>query len=326
MCKNNVDKQYLELLDTILTKGVKKEDRTGTGTISIFDYNMKFDMSEGFPLITSKKMYFKGIVTELLWFIKGRTDLRWLLERGNKIWVGDAYKKYMEHGGYLTEKEFIEEIKTDDNFSNIWGNLGPIYGKQWRDWDGIDQLKDVIENLKINPDSRRLIVNAWNPSKIPLMVLPPCHVMFQFYTREMDLNERCHEWCKSIGKSSHYSREMSHKKLDILKFPKRKISLKWIQRSVDSPLGLPYNTPSYGLLLMLIGKEVNMIPESLGFSGGDCHIYKNQIDGVRQQLKAETYKLPTIEIEDKSIFDLEYEDIKLIDYKSSPKINFPLSN
>lgn len=361
---NNVDKQYLDLLRHILDNGIKKVDRTGTGTLSIFDYTMRFDMKEGFPLLTSKKMFLKGIIYELIWFLKGDTNIRYLIDNNVHIWDGDAYKAYLSkcntklsEGDYrhLLKEEFISKIKEDDEFAKEWGELGPIYGNQWRRWGytdeesfvnldnssdnglvghgvfykkgEIDQIQNLINNLKHNPDSRRLMVSAWNVGELYKMVLPPCHYNFQCYTAELTLTERKKIYCDSIEKSIHYAEDFDHDKLDQLAIPKRKMSLKFIMRSTDVPLGLPYNIASYAMLLHILCREANMIPDELIYSGGDCHIYLNQIDGVREQLSRQTYDLPAFELSKTShIDDLKYEDFKILNYKSSPTINFPLSN
>jgi thymidylate synthase len=366
--KNNVDKQYLDFLKHILKNGVEKEDRTETGTISVFGYQMRFNMKEGFPLLTSKKMFTKGVIHELIWFLRGDTNIRYLLENGVHIWDGDAYKNYLKSvtlsstgewckpvigsdGNSYPEPyskvEFIQEILNDDGFCQKWGELGPVYGAQWRSWGGIekvpsgwhhnsvtyykdvaknDQITDLINDLKNNPDSRRLIVSAWNVEKLSQMTLPPCHFVFQCYTTEMTYDERIKWWCDSLGKSIYYADDFDSKKLDELGVPKRKLDLMWTQRSCDTPLGIPFNIASYAILLHLLAKEVNMIPNELIFSGGDCHIYINQIDGVKEQLKRETFDLPKLKLHNSSIFDLKYEDIEIVDYQSSPTIQFPLSN
>ncbi len=362
---NNADKQYFYLLKNILKKGTKKSDRTGTGTISVFDYSMRFNMHEGFPLLTSKKMAWKAMVIELLWFLRGDTNIKWLVENGCMIWVGDAYKKFQNKRNALlsvkaptgesqlkqyiewyenigSREKFIEMIKSDNEFARKHGDLGPVYGSQWRNWQqhtevdptnflptvishGVDQITDLIENLKENPDSRRLMVSAWNVAKLDSMTLPPCHYGFQCYTRELTSKERVVLYNQKTNTMENILPILSET-LDFHKIPKRALSLKWTQRSCDCGLGIPFNIASYGLLLSLLSKEVNMIPEDLIFSGGDCHIYLNHIDQVKQQLKHKTYRLPTIEIADKSIFDIEYSDIKLINYESAPTINMPLSN
>lgn len=347
---NNVDKQYLKLLQHILEYGEVKGDRTGTGTISIFDYSMTFDMSEGFPLLTSKKVFTKAVIHELIWFLRGDTNIKYLVDNGVHIWDGDAYKNFCNSHTeiFVTQEEFIERIKDDNEFANKWGELGPVYGKQWRKWSGYkkepngwnygipleykdvpvgDQIKDLIERLRNDPDSRRLMVNAWNVGELDEMVLPPCHFGFQCYTSKMSLEERTKWWCDSLGKSIHYGDDATTQFLDENNVPERRLSLKWFQRSVDSPLGLPFNIASYGILLHLLAKEVNMVPHQLKFNGGDCHIYMDQIDGVKEQLRRETYKLPKIKILNNSIFDLKYDDIQITEYDERIKtIKFPLSN
>ena len=359
--KNNVDKQYLKYLKYILNNGVKKVDRTGTGTISIFDYSMRFNMSEGFPLLTSKKVFTKAVIHELIWFLKGDTNIKYLVDNGVHIWDGDSFANYLKNRDRFsnkdnvkedvvingmngssnrpyTQEEFIDKIKTDDEFANKWGELGPIYGSQWRSWKQwhvkdyvggntqIDQIKNLINDLKTNPDSRRLMVNAWNVGELDQMVLPPCHFGFQCYTSELTIEQRKKWWCDYFEKDISYADDISESELDEQLVPKIKLDLKWFQRSVDSPLGLPFNIASYAILLHLLAKEVNMVPNDLIFSGGDCHIYLNQIKGVNEQLKRETFKLPKLKLHNKSIFDFKYEDIEIIDYKSSPTIQFPLSN
>jgi len=368
---NSVDKQYLELLRYILKNGTLKSDRTGTGTISVFDYTMRFNMSEGFPLLTSKKMFTKGVIHEMIWFLQGNTNIKYLLDNDVHIWDGDCYKKYIKETDKLdltkkenshlmmvtgtisnararqfTKEEFINKIKTDDKFSEEWGDLGPIYGNQWRYWshmsvkekrsqaiglegcanDSIDQIEVLINDLKNNPDSRRLMVTAWNPADLEEMTLPPCHYGFQCYTTIINVFERKRIWCDSINKHISYAEDIDEVELDTLGVPKRKLSLKWTQRSCDVPLGTPFNIASYGLLLHLLAKEVNMIPHELIFSGGDCHIYLDQIDGVKKQLQQESFDLPKLNLTNVSINTLSYDDIKIIGYKSSPSVNFPLSN
>jgi thymidylate synthase len=370
---NNADKQYFDLVRKILKNGVTKMDRTGTGTISIFDHTMKFNMDEGFPLLTSKKMFTKGIIHELIWFLRGDTNIKYLVDNDVHIWDGDAYKKYVStnidsivlserqkhfkedglefNSGYpnyihYSQEEFIQKIKTDYEFSKKWGELGPVYGKQWRNWDGyhksldesygferyikntngIDQISNLINDLKLSPDSRRLMVNAWNVGDLDKMVLPPCHYGFQCYTSEMNLSERVQRWCKSINKNISYGEDMTHENLDKLNFPKRKLSLKVTIRSNDIFLGCPFNIASYALLLHLLSNEVNMSPCDLILSIGDAHLYTNHIEQAKLQLTQETFKLPYIEISKKPIFDISFEDIKILGYKSSHAIRAELSN
>jgi thymidylate synthase len=306
---NSLDKQYKDLLQTILDFGVEKKDRTGTGTKSIFGYTIRHSMKEGFPLLTTKKMHWKSIVTELLWFLRGDTNIKFLVDNGCHIWDGDAYKNYawktsMDSDGQLTKEEFIERIKIDDEFAKHWGDLGPIYGKQWRNWNGkqvsvmdgkvmttiIDQISDLIENIKTNPDSRRLMVSAWNPVELDQMVLPPCHYGFQMYTRELSLKERMELWEALPDRDvmdfpiGPLSDEQYHEVLTQIGVEERAISLMWNQRSVDTFLGLPFNIASYGLLLSIIAREVGMVPDQLIGNLGDVHLYLNHIEQAKEQI------------------------------------------
>jgi thymidylate synthase len=350
--KNNADKQYLNFLNYILENGEVKGDRTGTGTISIFDYSMTFDMSEGFPLLTSKKVFTKAVIHELIWFLRGDTNIKYLVDNGVHIWDGDAFKNFMNKSEgdpdmIWNQEQFIHMIKTDDEFAKKWGELGPVYGKQWRRWGGYkkephgwhhgipsgykdvpvgDQISDLINDLKNNPDSRRLIVSAWNVGELEQMVLPPCHNFFQCYTSLVKLEDRIKWYCESIGRDNSFGEDFTEEFLNEKNVPTRKLSLKWNQRSCDVPLGIPFNIASYGILLHLLAKEVNMIPHQLKFTGGDCHIYLNQVDGVKEQLQRNTHNLPKLVLSNTSIDELKYEDIKIIDYKSEPTISFPLSN
>ena len=300
---NKLDIQYQALLQDIIDNGIKKEDRTGTGTISVFGRQIRHKMSEGFPLLTTKKMPFKTIVTELLWFLQGNTNIKYLVDNNCHIWDGDAYKNYCnqipEYSKQFTmsKEEYIEKIKTDDEFAKKWGELGPIYGKQWRKWESddtdapryehwkkdIDQIQNLINDLKTNPDSRRLMVNAWNVGELDQMVLPPCHYGFQVYTRELNLDERIDIYNSSkvpMNQSSDYF----HEHMESYDIPRRAISLMWNQRSVDTFLGLPFNIASYGLLLEIIAKEVNMIPDELIGNLGDVHLYSNHIEQAKEQI------------------------------------------
>ena len=306
---NQIDKKYTELLQDILDNGVEKKDRTGTGTLSVFGRQIRHKMSEGFPLLTTKKMAWKTMVVELLWFLRGDTNIKFLLDYDCHIWDGDAYKRYMNvfdiesrESTYsleelhmlsdLTKEEFINRIKSDDKFAKKWGDLGPIYGKQWRAWVGeskrakgslsasitygyIDQIQNLIEDLEANPDSRRLMVNAWNVGELDQMVLPPCHYGFQVYTRELSMSEK-ELWYKNNNINPNEPWYPI--------FPTRAISLMWNQRSVDTFLGLPFNIASYGLLLEIIAKEVNMIPDELIGNLGDVHLYSNHIEQAKEQI------------------------------------------
>jgi thymidylate synthase len=322
---NTLDKKYQQLLSDIIAFGVEKKDRTGTGTISEFGHQIRHKMSEGFPLLTTKKMAWKQIVSELLWFLTGQTNISFLLKHNNHIWDGDAYKNYLKNhpNGYYTDQhevdgliftgpsvwkdeeplskeQFINKIKTDDGFVKTWGDLGPIYGKQWRKWDGkngrIDQIDNLVRELKTNPDSRRLVVSAWNVGELDQMVLPPCHYGFQVWTREED--------------------------------GKRYISLMWNQRSVDTFLGLPFNIASYGLLLHIIANEVDMIPDELIGNLGDTHLYLNHIEQAKEQIGRDSFDLPKLKTDAKmdGICCNVPDDFVLEGYQYHPTIKAPLSN
>ena len=340
---NNLDKQYTDLLQDILENGVTKSDRTGTGTLSVFGRQIRHKMSEGFPLLTTKKMPFKTITTELLWFLRGDTNIKFLVDNGCHIWDGDAYKSYSDHFiGYedVPNKElFIEQIKTDDEFAKKWGELGPVYGKQWRSWEGLnsntDQITNLIKDLKTNPDSRRLMVNAWNVGELDQMVLPPCHYGFQVYTRELSLEER-----RSLVSQEMFNRiyngggpdTLSHPEINQFNVPTRSISLMWNQRSADTFLGLPFNIASYGLLLEILAKEVNMVPDELIGNLGDTHLYSNHVEQAKEQVGREPFDLPTLnqfptyEGSRPSIESYVIGDFTLNDYQSHPSIKAPLSN
>ena len=330
---NNIEHDYLKLLHDILNNGVQKQDRTGTGTISVFGRQIRHDMSLGFPLLTTKKMPFKTIVTELLWFLRGDTNIKFLVDNNCHIWDGDAFKNFMNTSEgdpdlIWDQEQFIEMIKTNDEFAKQWGELGPIYGRQWRNWNaifdgGVDQITNIINDLKTNPDSRRLMVNAWNVGELNQMVLPPCHYGFQVYTRELTWEEQV-QW---VLKNTDVELENVYIVEEIAKpsTPTRAISLMWNQRSVDTPLGLPFNIASYALLLMMIADEVNMVPEELVGNLGDCHIYLDQQDGVREQLNRQPMKLPKVNIQD-GIYCSSPSDVLLENYESHPTIKFPLSN
>jgi thymidylate synthase len=329
---NNLDARYQALIEDILHCGVEKKDRTGTGTISVFGRQIRHKMSEGFPLLTTKKMAWKSIVTELLWFLRGDTNIKYLVDNGCHIWDGDAYKNYKTktellmghgfHGTLLSQEEFINKIKTDDEFAKTWGDLGPIYGKQWRQWTQYeidmpgfdahfdetetDQIQNLINELKTNPDSRRLMVNAWNVGELYKMVLPPCHYGFQVYTRPTTRDEK-------IVNPGKY----------------RAISLMWNQRSVDTFLGLPFNLASYGLLLEILAREVDMIPDELICNLGDVHLYSNHIEQAKEQVERTSFELPTLEILNTEVDDIahyEIEDFIIKNYQSHPPIKAPLSN
>ena len=328
---NRLDEQYRAILGELLYNGKKKGDRTGTGTLSKFGMQIRHRMSDGFPLLTTKKMAVKTMMTELKWFLKGDTNIKYLVDNNCHIWDGDAFKNYIsktnEYKGNWpdTMDEFIERIKTDDKFAEEWGELGPIYGKQWRDWNHADQIANLIDSLKNNPDSRRLMVSAWNVGELDQMTLPPCHYGFQVYTRELLPNERKVEWAKSIGKDVSYAYKLSQEDLDDRGFPRRAISLMWNQRSVDTFLGLPFNISSYGALLCLIAEEVNMLPYELIGNLGDTHLYKNHLSQAKEQMGRDSFKLPTIDFTNVDLLAGEFE-YEVKDYECHPTIKAPLSN
>jgi thymidylate synthase len=343
---NNLDKQYQHLLQDILEYGVDKQDRTGTGTKSIFGYMIHHNMRNGFPLLTTKKVPFKTMATELMWFLMGDTNIKYLVDNNCHIWDGDAFKNFMTKSEgdpdmIWNQDQFIHLIKTDDKFAKEWGELGPIYGKQWRNWvrkttrdekivepgvyeTSIDQIANLINDLKTNPDSRRLMVNAWNVGELDQMVLPPCHHSWQMYTRELSDEERLN-WYK----------ERNLKYSNTGPLPKRAISLMWNQRSIDSALGLPFNIASYGLLLEMIAREVNMIPEHLIGQLGDCHLYLDHLEGAKEQISREPRELPKLHMSSGHNFraalagkadEIDVNDFMLIGYNPHPTIKFPLSN
>jgi len=275
-------KQYIDLCNYILNNGVKKDDRTGTGTISVFGYQMRFNLGEGFPLLTTKKVHLKSIIHELLWFISGSTNIKYLVDNDVRIWNDwpyDLYKKSPDFQGETIE-EFAAKIKESDEFAKKYGNLGPVYGKQWRDFNGVDQLSNLIEQIKTNPNSRRLIISAWNPAEVDKMALPPCHSFMQFYVAE------------------------------------GKLSCQLYQRSADVFLGVPFNIASYALFTMMIAQVCGLEPGDFVHTFGDAHIYLNHLDQVNKQIKRSLRPLPKMVINPnvKSIFDFKYEDFTLLNY------------
>lgn len=296
--------QYLELLSDILKNGVEeKNERTGTGTIKVFGRLLRFNLSQGFPLLTTKKMFIRGIIHELLWFISGDSNIRYLVQNGVHIWdewpfqnyliknkLNDKFPTYSE--GWLKEKEsFIQKIIKGKKFAEKWGDCGPFYGVQWRNFNGVDQLTWVIEEIKKNPGSRRLIVNAWNAPLIAKMALPPCHVMYQF----------------NISKG--------------------KLSCMMYQRSVDTFLGLPFNIASYGLLTAMVSQVTGYEPGELILALADTHLYLNHIKQAKLQIKRMPYQLPKLKLNPKvkDIKNFKIEDFKLLSYKFHPSIKAPIS-
>ena len=299
-------KQYLDLIRHIKDQGVFKGDRTGTGTLSVFGYQMRFDLQQGFPLVTTKKVHLKSILHELLWFVKGDTNIRYLVQNGVGIWNEWPYQSWLRQTGAdkkfemhsakwkLGLKEFVERIKTDDDFAQKYGDLGPVYGRQWRNFEGVDQLAGVIEDIKSNPDSRRLIVSAWNPKDIPVMAksgLPPCHSLFQFYVSE------------------------------------GRLSCQLYQRSADVFLGVPFNIASYAALTMMVAQVTGLELGDFVHSFGDAHLYTNHMEQIEEQLSRETLPLPILKINPKvnNLFDFVYEDFDLQNYESHSAISAPVA-
>lgn len=286
-------KQYLDMCRFVLENGVMKTDRTGTGTISYFGYQMRFNLNDGFPLLTTKRVYRRPIIHELLWFLKGDTNIKYLVDNDVKIWNEwpyEAYKKSSEFQGETLE-EFVSKIKESDEFAQKWGNLGPVYGHQWRNFGGVDQIAKLIEGLKNNPDSRRHIVSAWNPTEVDDMALPPCHCFMQFYVVN------------------------------------NKLSCQLYQRSADIFLGVPFNIASYSLLTMMIAQVCGFELGDFVHTIGDAHIYLNHVEQVKLQLTREPRPLPKMIINPnvKSIFDFKYEDFEVVDYNPHKSIKGEVS-
>ncbi|MBN2096315.1 thymidylate synthase [Candidatus Peregrinibacteria bacterium] len=295
-------KPYLDLVQFVLENGEKKEDRTGTGTLSVFGYQNRYDLREGFPLVTTKKVYFRGILHELLWFLKGDTNIKYLVDRNVKIWNEWPYETYKASDAYQGEslEEFVEKIKESDDFAKKWGDLGPVYGKQWIRWpshDGreINQIQNLLDDIKNKPYSRRHIVSGWNVADIQDLIqgktsAPPlCHTLFQFYV--------------------------------INGF----IDMQLYQRSADIALGVPFNIASYSMLLMMVAKECKLTPRYFIHTFGDAHIYSNHIDGLKEQLKRTPHKRPELKIADKPFWDLAFEDFELVGYECDEPIRFPIA-
>ena len=299
-------KQYLDLMKHILDEGVKKEDRTGTGTVSVFGYQMRFDLEDSFPLLTTKRVNLDSIIHELLWFISGDTNISYLVKNGVNIWNDWPYQSYLKQTHQEKDypmhskewkdemKKFIEQIKSDDDFAKVYGDLGPVYGRQWRNFEGVDQLNQVVEDIKSSPDSRRLIVSAWNPKDIPVMVksgLPPCHTLFQFYVSE------------------------------------GRLSCQLYQRSADVFLGVPYNIASYAILTMMVAQATGLKPGEFIHTLGDAHLYSNHLEQVEEQLARVPFPCPKLSInKDKdSIFNFSISDFELINYQTHPHIPAPIA-
>lgn len=379
------DVTYHELLRTLLTKAEDQNlrpDRTGTGTVSIFGYQMRFNLAEGFPLLTTKEVHFPSVVTELLWFLKGDTNIKYLLEHKNRIWTDWRLKEFNESRASLgkrevSKQEFEECVRTDDDFAKSWGSIGKGYGHQWRNFGqvftawipvekgegtftfrkaktevelvkGFDQISWVINEIKDNPTSRRLIVSGWNPHEVDKVDLPPCHTLFQFYVEPMSLNERKHwvdanyaggglkaitEHSKAhpneypIPSSSADYRESHIRVCDFVKAPTHKLSCQLYQRSADVFLGLPFNIASYALLTLMIAQTCGLGLGDFVWTGGDTHLYSNHLEQAKEQLLRDptVHLPPKVSVADKPIFELEPQDIKLMDYSSFSAIKAPVA-
>jgi thymidylate synthase len=275
-------KTYLDLCRYVLDNGTEKMDRTKTGTKSVFGYQMRFDLSDGFPLLTTKRVHLKSIIHELLWFIKGDTNIKYLVDNDVRIWNEWPYEAFKKSSDYKGETmdEFVLKIKSDEGFAKKHGDLGPVYGAQWRNFNGVDQLQFILDEIKSNPNSRRMILSAWNPAEIHNMALPPCHTLIQFYVND------------------------------------GKLSLQLYQRSADIFLGVPFNIASYALLLMMVAQVTNLELGTFVHTLGDAHIYSNHFDQINTQLKRTPKPLPKMIINAnvKSLFDFKFEDFTLVDY------------
>ncbi len=290
-------RQYHDLMDRVLREGIDKSDRTGTGTRSVFGHQMRFDLSEGFPMVTTKKLHLKSILHELIWFISGDTNIRYLCQNGVRIWDDWPFATYAKSADYdgIDMKTFAARVADDAEFAAKWGDLGPVYGYQWRFWPGpngpVDQLRDVLEGIRRNPDGRRHIVSAWNPGYIDQMALPPCHAFFQFYVAD------------------------------------GKLSCQLYQRSADIFLGVPFNIASYALLIHMMAQDLGLGVGDFVHTLGDAHIYSNHLEQVQLQLSRELRPLPSLRLNPdvKSIFDFRYEDVELVDYDPHPHIPAPVA-
>jgi thymidylate synthase len=378
--ESKFERAYLDLLKEVRDNGVTKSDRTGTGTRSLFGRVVRHDMRDGFPLLTTKKMHFKSIIHELLWFLRGDSNIKYLVDNGVSIWNEWPWQAYMkEHENRklmlkiamdrsdiyddtpfavknmkerleelppLDVKEFAAKIKSDEAFASVWGELGPVYGKQWRNWrtmefdqefmqkddsyhNKFDQISSLIDDLKNNPDSRRMLVNAWNVGEISKMLLPPCHYAFQCWTRELSTEERNAWFDKNWGYGGEKGGKNNWKdfELDQQNVPKRGLSLMYQIRSNDLLLGFPFDMASYGLLLAMLAQCVNMVPEELVTNIGDAHIYLNHLDAVNEQLTREPFALCQLKIKTNNtdISNFKIEDFEFEGYESHAAIKAPIA-
>ena len=287
--------QYLDYLQDILDHGTAHADRTGTGTRRVFGRQLRFDLTDGFPLLTTKRVWMRGVAAELFWFLRGETNIQPLVQAGVSIWTDWALQRYRdETGDDLSQEAFEKRIAENDDFAREWGDLGPIYGKQWRDFEGperrVDQIDALLEGLRTRPHSRRHVVSAWHPAQVADAALPPCHYAFQCFVDE------------------------------------GRLSLMWQQRSVDSFLGLPFNIASYALLTHLLAQQANLTPDTLIFSGGDCHIYQNHVEQVKEQLSRTPYDRPTLRLRERDAIDAyTTDDVDLNDYEHHPALTAPIA-
>jgi thymidylate synthase len=292
-------RQYLDYLQDILENGTEHADRTGTGTTRVFGRQLRFDLTEGFPLLTTKRVWMRGVTEELLWFLRGGTNIQSLVQAGVSIWTDWPLKRYREETGRsISQDDFEARVAEDDAFAARWGDLGPVYGKQWRDFEGparrVDQIERLIEGLRERPHSRRHVVSAWHPPQLDDTALPPCHYAFQCFV----------EGTPGDGR----------------------LSLMWQQRSVDSFLGLPFNIASYALLTHMLAQQADLVPEELIFSGGDCHLYKNHVQQVEEQLTRTPYERPTLRLRERaSIDDYTADDVTIEDYEHHPALSAPIA-
>jgi thymidylate synthase len=290
-------RQYHDLMDRVLREGIDKSDRTGTGTRSVFGHQMRFDLAEGFPMVTTKKLHLKSILHELIWFISGDTNIRYLCQNGVRIWDDWPFATFAKSADYdgIDIRAFAARVADDAEFAAKWGDLGPVYGYQWRFWPGpngpVDQLRDVLEGIRRNPDGRRHIVSAWNPGYIDQMALPPCHAFFQFYVAD------------------------------------GKLSCQLYQRSADIFLGVPFNIASYALLIHMMAQDLGLGVGDFVHTLGDAHIYSNHMEQVQLQLSRDPRPLPTLKLNPsvKSLFDFCYDDVELVGYDSHPHIPAPVA-
>ena len=338
---NQVDKQYHDLLMEIVEKGVKKQTRSGA-TRSLFDRTMRFNLQDGLPLITTKKVFYKGIIHELLWFLKGDTNIKYLIDNNVHIWDDDAYRYYLENwqkwgdpnGKPCSKEDFIENVKkqvvctNSANQKYCFGELGPVYGKQWRNWNGHDQIAEIIDKLKNHPDDRRIVLSAWNVDDLGKMALPPCHMMVIFNTREMTEEERMHRYYKEYGGDFVHDETADTRWLDKMNFPKRALNCSFVMRSNDFCAGNPYNIAQYAMLVYILCMVCNLAPGELVYHGIDVHVYENHVGGAKEQLKRNgSGVIPKLRFKRtvKDINDLKYEDFEIIDYNPDEPIKYKLN-